>query len=369
MSPTDCAALAFLGSRNRRLFLLILRVLTGRETAEDAEALPPRHAHESFVRWACRWGRSAEDAASLASHAERAAAAQIAGAARLGVEPLPFLGARYPAALAAIPDPPPVLWVKGDVEALHRPAIALVGSRAATPQALALAKRLAMDLASCGLAVVSGLARGVDSAAHVGALSANGWTIGVLGCGIDRIYPAEHRELARDIQARGAIVSEFPVGVPPLKHHFPLRNRIISGLASAVVVVEAPEKSGSLITAAAAAEQGREVLVVPGAAAGGRNRGGHMLLRDGATLVESADDILAALDLPGTRRDAACAIGQLTETADFTVDDVAQRTGEPAALVLARLLDLELTGRIRRIGGGRFVRVCGPGQALEGLPG
>jgi DNA processing protein len=369
MSPTDWAALAVLGNRDRRLMAALLRVLAGRETAEDTEALPKRHPNETVVQWACRFRQSAEEAASSAVRAEREAAAQLARATHHGVEPLPFLDARYPATLGAIPDPPPVLWVKGNVDALHRPAIALVGSRAATPQALALAKRLAMDLADRGIVIVSGLARGVDSAAHAGALSASGTTVGVLGCGLDRVYPSEHRDLARDMQERGAIVSEFPVGVPPLKHHFPLRNRIISGLATAVVVVEAPEKSGSLITAAAAMEQGREVLVVPGPAAGGRNRGGHLLLRDGASLVESAADILAALDLPGARQEAASAIGQWTETADFTVDDVAQRTGEPAAVVLARLLDLELTGRIRRIGGGRFVRVCGPGGVVQSLPG
>jgi DNA processing protein len=223
-----------------------------------------------------------------------------------------------------------------------------------------MAARLAADLASAGCVIVSGLARGVDSSAHAAALSVHGRTVGVLGCGLDRIYPAEHHELARNMAHAGAVVSEFPAGVPPLPHHFPLRNRIISGLSVAVVVVEAPVKSGALITAAAALEQGREVMVVPGQAVGGRNRGGHLLIRDGARVVETADDILQ--DIPGTTRRpagvlASVSLPGLPDSTDFTVDDEAARTGEPPSQVLARLLELELAGRIQRIGGGRFVRV------------
>jgi DNA processing protein len=188
-------------------------------------------------------------------------------------------------------------------------------------------------------------------------VSANGHTVGVLGCGPDRIYPAEHRELARDMESAGAIVSEFPPGVPPLPHHFPLRNRIISGLSLAVVVVEAPEKSGALITASAAADQGRDVMVIPGPVAGGRNRGGHLLIRDGAKVVETADDILQELNLGSDPAGMGARIGQMTESVEFTVDDVAATTGELPNIVLARLLELELAGRIQRIGGGRFVRV------------
>ncbi len=158
--------------------------------------------------------------------------------------------------------------------------------------ALPWPRRLPGILPRTGLVIVSGLARGIDSAAHAAALSAGGKTIGVLGCGIDRIYPPEHKALAGNIEHSGAVISEFPPGVPPLPHHFPLRNRIVSGLSGAVVVVEAPEKSGALITASTALEQGRDVLVVPGPAVGGRNRGGHLLIRDGAKVVESADDIL-----------------------------------------------------------------------------
>jgi DNA processing protein len=179
-----------------------------------------------------------------------------------------------------------------------------------------------------------------------------------LGSGPDFIYPAEHKDLARQMEVAGAVVSELPPGVPPLPHHFPLRNRIISGLSLAVVVVEAGEKSGALITASAAADQGREVMVVPGPASG-RNRGGHLLIRDGATVVETAADILEALQnhgVPASRPPVSMPM-DLPDAVDFTVDDVAARTGETPSGVLSRLLDLELAGQIQRVGGGRFVRV------------
>jgi DNA processing protein len=220
-----------------------------------------------------------------------------------------------------------------------------------------MSKRLALDLASSGLVIVSGLARGVDAAAHAAAIAAHGRTVGVLGCGIDRIYPAEHKELARQMADTGAVVSEFPPGVPPLPHHFPMRNRIISGLALAVVVVEAPEKSGSLITASAAGEQGRDVLVVPGPATGGRNRGGHLLIKDGAKIVETANDILQELNISPAFAGNVPTFAMPPDTGAFSVDEWAARTGELPNVVLARLLELELAGQIQRIGGGRFIRV------------
>src|SRR6185503_8932588 len=179
----------------------------------------------------------------------------------------------------------------------ERPSVALVGSRAASPYALAVAERLAADLAARGIVVTSGLARGVDSAAHRGALSTGGDTVAVLGCGVDVAYPREHRALIVDIAASGAVTSELVPGTPPQAQFFPRRNRIISGLSKAVVVIEAGEKSGSLITARCALEQGRDVLAVPGNVLTGRNRGAHALLRDGAKIVESADDILEELGL------------------------------------------------------------------------
>ena len=198
----------------------------------------------------------------------------------------------FPPLLGCIPDPPPVLWTLGNQAAATLPAVAIVGSRAATTYALEVADRLGQELADRGLVVVSGLARGVDSAAHRGCLAAGGATVAVLGSGLDHIYPREHEALAQQIRDKGCLISELGPGAPPLPEHFPLRNRIISGISLAVVVVEASENSGSLITARYALEQGRDVMAVPGSVLTGRNRGSHGLLKDGAKVVESADDIL-----------------------------------------------------------------------------
>jgi len=222
--------------------------------------------------------------------------------------------------------------------------------------------------------VVSGLARGCDGEAHQGALDAGGLTIAVLGCGADIIYPSENRDLAQAIARSGAVASEFAPGTPPLPHHFPLRNRIISGWSRAVVVVEAGERSGSLITAGCALEQGREVMVVPGPVLSGRNRGAHSLLRDGATLVESADDILAALATalswtspaadgigpaslarPDSADDPLLAVLDVDDGQDL--DALVRQIGLPATAILARLSELELSGQAARQPGGRFVRL------------
>src|SRR5262245_21515571 len=259
----------------------------------------------------------------------------------------------FPQLLANIPNPPRTLWVRGDIELLSRPAVAIVGSRAASPDGLAIAGDISADLVRAGLAIVSGMARGIDSAAHVAALDARGVTIAVLGTGVDVVYPQEHRDLAARIATRGALVSELPPGTPPRAFHFPLRNRIISGLSKAVIVIEAHQASGALITAREALDQGRDVMVVPGRVAGGRNRGGHGLLRDGAKLVESAVDILQELGLSGPGS------ANLAERVEFSVDEVAREMKLEAGDALARLLEWELTGEIRRIGSGRFVRTKG----------
>ena len=264
----------------------------------------------------------------------------------------------FPSLLAQIPDPPDELWVRGDLSICLKPAIAVVGARAASRNGLAMAAAIAGDLARAGVVVVSGLARGIDSAAHAGALAAGGHTVAVLGTGIDVVYPAEHRELSERIAQSGLLVTEFWPGAPPEVSHFPRRNRIISGLSRGVVVVEAAEKSGSLITARLAADQGRDVMVVPGAVLGGRNRGAHALIRDGAKLVESAVDILQELGLDQSlaRRSPEGEGGELVE---FTVDDIAKQLKLGPGEALARLLEWELTGEIQRIGSGRFVRSRG----------
>ena len=291
-----------------------------------------------------------------------------AEAAGIGV--LAWDDPRFPAALLAVPDAPPVLWYRGVLDALRAPAVAVVGSRTASAVALETAARLGADLAARGVTVVSGLARGVDSAAHRGALC-SGRTVAVLGSGVDRIYPHEHTTLAGEIAREGMVISEYPPDTPPLAFHFPMRNRLISGLSRAVVVIEANEKSGSLITAACALDQGREVMAVPGSVLGGRNRGAHALIRDGATIVESADDIVEALgwsgeaaagsgNPPRDRRPGASGdplLRLMDEGQAYDLDGLAAVSGVDLVRLLPRLLELELGGLVQRVGGGRFMRL------------
>lgn len=268
----------------------------------------------------------------------------------------------YPRLLATIPDPPDELWINGRPDLLSAEAVAIVGSRNASQYALEIAASLAFDLARCGLVVVSGMARGVDGAAHRGALEAGGATVAVLGSGVNVAYPDEHADLLLKIASTGAVVSELPPGTPPLAHHFPRRNRIISGLSRAVVVIEAGEKSGSLITARCALEQGRDVMAVPGNALSGRNRGSHALLKDGAKLVEGVDDILEELGLRRhpTRLDPRNLLlhnglmlnMQRGETYDL--DELGAASGVQASELLPLLTELELSGEIIRTSGGRF---------------
>jgi DNA processing protein len=292
------------------------------------------------------------------------ATAAVARAADRGLVAVPWGAPSYPRALADIVDPPFVLWTRGVIDTFERPAVALVGSRAASPYGLAVAARLAADLAGRGMVVVSGLARGIDSAAHRGALDGGGSTMAVLGSGADVLYPPEHAGLARAIEATGLVLSELAAGTPPLKPFFPLRNRIISGLVRAVVVIEAGEKSGSLITARTALDQGRDVLAVPGNVLTGRNRGAHALLRDGARMVETADDILDELGISSA---APVGAGAGADNLDpvFTslvpgepadLESIALRSGVRIDQLLPRLFELELRGLVARAGGGRFVR-------------
>lgn len=292
-----------------------------------------------------------------------------ASAAARGIQFVAWDAPGYPASLLTLTDAPPGLWYRGTLTALTDKVVAIVGSRSGSRVALETAGQLAHDLAARGITVVSGLARGVDSAAHRGALAAEGLTVAVLGSGLDRLYPAEHTSLATAIEQRGAVLSEFPPAAPPLPFHFPLRNRIISGLSRAVVVIEASERSGSLITVSCALEQGREVMAVPGSILGGRNRGAHALIRDGAKIVESADDIVEELGWTSPSADANHGVNSGTTTTSgesldammkpgvvYDVDDLAAASGQSAADLLTRLTRLELGGAIRRLAGGRFVR-------------
>ncbi len=294
------------------------------------------------------------------------ARAALERAAAAGIDPVPWGDIRYPSLLAAIPDPPVMLWVRGDASCLARPAVAIVGSRAASEYGLEAASRLAGELSAAGMLIVSGLARGVDSAAHRGALGADGVTVAVLGSGVDVIYPAEHAGLATAIAGCGAVVSEYPPGTPPLKQYFPSRNRIISGLCLGVVVIEAAERSGSLITADCALQQGREVMAVPGNILSGRFRGSHALLRDGAAVVDGASDVLAELGrsslltLPregsGSEPSRDPVLAAMSAGEAYDLDALARGTGLAPPALLPRLLELELRGRLRRVGGGRFMR-------------
>lgn len=271
-----------------------------------------------------------------------------------------YLGtSEYPQLLTEISDPPECLWIRGDRAAFAHIGVAVIGARAASQEGLVAAYDIAFDLARAGVVVVSGLARGVDSAAHRGALDSGGRTIGVLGTGIDKVYPPENAELSDRIAASGLLVTEFPPGASPEDWHFPRRNRIISGLSKAVVIVEAREKSGSLITARLAADQGRDVMAVPGTIVGGRNRGANALLRDGAKLVESAVDILQELGLDHNLARRSPESGGGPEVVEFTVDEIAEQLKIPAGEALARLLEWELTGEVQRIGSAKFIRSRG----------
>ncbi len=300
-----------------------------------------------------------------------------------GIQVLALGAEGYPAPLTTILDPPLILWVRGPGLDSSL-AVAVVGARAASAASREIARDLGNGLARAGITVVSGLARGCDGAAHQGALSASGRTVAVLGCGVDITYPPEHETLAREVALSGAVISELAPGSPPLPHHFPLRNRIIAGLSRAVVVIEAHERSGSLITAACALEQGREVMVVPGPVRSGRNRGAHALLKDGATLVECAEDVLAELGvavpqchgaagqqdcgaaLPdrGTaalppRGTAALILSVLDPDEPLDLDGLQELTNLDLRALTTCLTELELAGLARRQPGGRFVRSAG----------
>ena len=284
--------------------------------------------------------------------------------------------ADYPELLAEIPGPPQQLYVIGDLECLHLPALAIVGSRNPTAGGKQNAFEFARHLGATGFCIVSGLAQGIDAAAHRGALAAEAPTVAFLGHGIDRVYPASNHALAREIAGRGALVSEFPLGTPPNRTLFPQRNRLISGVSLGTLVVEAARRSGSLITARLAAEQGREVFAIPGSIHNPLSRGCHQLIRQGAKLVEAADDIVAELaPLAGALLQA----GDAQETAPETTpevagsedreyaalldalghdpvgtDEIVRRSGLTIDQVSSMLLILELEGKIEKLSGGRY---------------
>lgn len=295
--------------------------------------------------------------------------------ARIGARILHLGLAPYPSRLAEIEDAPPVLVARGDLRLLDRPAIALVGARNASAGGMRLARDWAGELAAAGLAVVSGLARGIDAAAHGGAAP---HTIAAVAGGADVPYPPELAPLHERLAAEGLILAEQPLGVEPQARHFPRRNRVISGLSLGVVVIEAALKSGSLITARYAGEHGREVMAVPGSPLDPRSGGGNALIRDGATLVQSVADILEAAapfrspghppqrlqvaELPALFAPDSADLDQFAELlgpAPVSVDDLAAAAGLPVAAAHAMILDLELAGRLTRHAGGRVAATVG----------
>lgn len=292
----------------------------------------------------------------------------------------------YPAALAELTPPPPWLYALGDPELLDYPAIAIVGSRNPTPAGLEAAREFGAALAGAGLVVVSGLARGIDAAAHEGALAANGMTIAVCGTGLDRVYPAVNKNLAERIAASGLLLSEFALGTQPIRGNFPRRNRVIAGLCTATLVVEAARASGSLITARLASQAGRDVFALPGSIHNPLARGCHQLIRDGAKLVETTDHILEDIagvldgyrtprgsdaDMEDNEKAEAPSADSAAEAADHAtlmaalghgparIDDLVARTGWSADAVSSTLLILELQGHVLAGPGGAYTRASG----------
>ncbi|MBS4030620.1 MAG: DNA-processing protein DprA [Clostridiales bacterium] len=284
----------------------------------------------------------------------------------LGIQVVTLADGNYPTLLSQIYDPPVVLFYRGELNITGEPGLAVVGSRKATEYGKTVANKLAFDLAGAGVAVISGMARGIDTSAHFGALQAGGKTVAVLGCGLDICYPPENRKLRDDIVRSGLLLSEFPPGTMPKPHHFPMRNRIISGLSLATIVVEAAEKSGALITADCALEQGRDVFAVPGSINSPNSRGCHKLIKEGAAMVEHAADILSELGFLNVqyeeRQSAALTpvqkkILQAIEFEPVQFDDLVERSGLDAQVLAVALVELELTSFLKKLPGNYFLRV------------
>lgn len=348
--------------------LLTRMLLASDSPAELAEAGP--------ARWT-DLGMTAQAAQALASSLGGGRCvfdveSQLASLGQVGAEIVPITDVRYPPLLRTIPDPPPMLYVRGDVEVLSRPQLAMVGSRRASSAGLRCARSLAGEAVLAGLRVTSGMARGIDGEAHRGALAAGGQSVAVVATGIDRVYPAQHRGLAVELEQAGCLVSEFPPGVAPLRQNFPRRNRMISGLALGVVVVEAALPSGSLITARTALEQGREVFALPWSIQHTGGAGCLYLIRDGAKLVQTIQDVLEELGpmyslqrelelepAPGAETSAGTLMSepqrqllQLVGYESVSVDELSRLSALPVAHVLAALSFLEMQGVVARTEGG-----------------
>ncbi|MFH0778875.1 MAG: DNA-processing protein DprA [Candidatus Eisenbacteria bacterium] len=315
---------------------------------------------------------TSSEVSALNQNLSRDTDAQIALGGRVQAEVLAYSDDRYPELLKHIQCPPIVLFARGDSRALVGTAVAIVGSRKCSPTGRRVAERFGRGLAAAGVIVVSGLARGIDSQAHLGALAGGGRTVAVLGSGVDVCYPRENRGLSEEILKTGVVVSEFPFGAPPLRQHFPLRNRIISGVCRGVVVVEAGEGSGALVTASHALEQGRDVFVIPGDTTISSTVGSNRLLKEGARPVTEVRDVLQALapglsdghELPVEASGHALELSEEEEAIleyishiPTHVDEVCEQVGLEAQSVLPVLLSLEIKGLVRQEPGNKFVRL------------
>jgi DNA processing protein len=331
----------------------LVRTLASRARLADVLSRPDEHGD-----------LLAEDARSRvrSGEAERRADEQLRLAERLRVRIVGWDESDYPQYLRETYDPPPVLYVLGVLATDEGSrSVAIVGSRAASPEGRTHARALARDLAAVGVTIVSGLARGIDVAAHRGALDAGGRTVAVLGSGLDRLYPPEHQEVAATLVTRGALVSEFPLGTVPAPGHFPRRNRVIAGWSRAVVVVEAAEKSGALSTARFALDEGREVFAVPGHPSSPGSAGTNRLIRDGARLVRDAADVAEEIGLvievtePSPAADDDV-LRLLRPDAPASLEELTSRSGRPVPELLSRLAELEIQERVRRLPGPLYVR-------------
>ena len=317
-------------------------------------------------------GLTRRHVAAIKNHKPEGVEAELALAAKKNYRFVTFTDANYPRLLREIPDPPPFLYVHGRLEG-HSANLAVVGSRHATGYGLSTTKDLCRSLAAHKLTIVSGMARGIDTAAHEGALAARGKTIAVLGSGLERIYPVENRKLFQRIAENGAVVSEFPLMAGPEAHHFPIRNRIISGMSLGTVVVEATRKSGSLITARLAAEQNREVFAVPGSIQSFKSAGSHTLIKQGAKLVEHAQDVIEELvplvpvnqrhdnKSPDNTREKVASLSddefrvyQALDPYPVHIDDLARKISMEPGKLLSMLLKLELNGMVQQSPGKLF---------------
>jgi DNA processing protein len=326
--------------------------LATRGLLADVLANPRRHS--DLLRPSAQWALERGEGRRRAEAEQRRASA--AGATIVGL-----FDASYPLFLRQTYDPPPILYVKGKLLSDEGPSsVAVVGSRSASPQGVTLARRIATELAAAGATIVSGLARGIDTAAHRGALDARGRTVAVLGSSLDRLYPRENGRLAEAVCEHGALVSEFPFGTGPAPGQFPRRNRILAAWGRGVVVVEAAHKSGALVTARLALDEGREVLAVPGHPWHSGAQGTNQLIVDGATLVRDAADVALALDWELPEKSSAPEgdelLAALGAGAPISLEEIEARCHRPTAEILARLGELELLEKVRRLPGPLFVR-------------